>query len=100
MRGFIDRNNDLLFRDMKEVVCGARNPVVAATFPRQELTSMKRPVTAGMQFKLSLNALIDILIVKSPWYVRCIKPNHEKKNSVMNEPLVRHQVQRPSIVDR
>ncbi len=52
----------------------------------------QRPVTAGTQFSISVNALIDILMVKTPSYVRCIKPNHTKKPLVFDHDLVLHQV--------
>lgn len=53
---------------------------------------MKRPLTAGTQFKQSLNALIDTLMAKTPSYVRCIKPNHEKRASMFDKAVVEHQV--------
>jgi myosin-1 len=61
-------------------------------FPKEELDSMKRPLTAGTQFKQSLNALIDTLMAKTPSYVRCIKPNHEKRASMFDKAVVEHQV--------
>jgi myosin-1 len=92
VEGFLDKNNDLLFRDMKEVVYTSQNPVAHALFPAEELQSLKRPPTAATQFKNSMNALIDILMKKTPWYVRCIKPNAGKKPVVFEDDLVRHQV--------
>jgi len=64
--GFVDKNNDLLFRDIKSTMAASTNPIVVDCFPLSELESMKRPVTAGTQFKTSLNALIDILMAKTP----------------------------------
>jgi myosin-1 len=49
-------------------------------------------VSAGTQFKTSLNALVDILLRKAPSYVRCIKPNHQKAARDFDGALVRHQV--------
>lgn len=90
--GFIDKNNDLLFRDLKELMSSSPSAILQACFPRSELESKKRPPTAGTQFKTSLNQLIDILMAKTPSYVRCIKPNHTKQAAVFDRELVHHQV--------
>lgn len=150
--GFMDKNNDLLFRDIKECMGASSNTIVATCtvghtrcrplralwsshvftllhicllihdnprghhksapcvvqqltkpcvvyfggvasgFPSSELASKKRPVTAGTQFKQSLNALIDILMQKTPSYVRCIKPNATKTTKKFDQQLVEHQV--------
>ena len=42
---------------------------------------LKRPDTAGTQFRSSLNKLMVILMSKEPAYVRCIKPNDSKMPS-------------------
>ncbi|RXN07651.1 unconventional myosin-Ic-like isoform X1 [Labeo rohita] len=52
VNGFLDKNNDLLFRNLKE---------------------------AATQFKNSLAKLMEILMSKEPSYVRCIKPNDAKQ---------------------
>ena len=90
--GFVDKNNDLLFRDIKAAMGGADNDILKACFPASELESLKRPPTAGHQFKVSLNALVDILMAKTPSYVRCIKPNHNKAKRSFDFELTRHQV--------
>ncbi|EGD72824.1 MYO1C protein [Salpingoeca rosetta] len=90
--GFIDKNNDQLFRDLKEAMSQSSTHLLQDCFPHAELESRRRPPTAGSQFKTSLNALIDILMAKTPSYVRCIKPNHDKRAGVFNADVVRHQV--------
>eukprot|EP00123_Amoebidium_parasiticum_P017665 comp23938_c0_seq1/m.42297 comp23938_c0_seq1/g.42297 ORF comp23938_c0_seq1/g.42297 comp23938_c0_seq1/m.42297 type:complete len:1031 (-) comp23938_c0_seq1:272-3364(-) len=90
--GFVDKNNDLLFRDLKESINGSNNPLVAQLVSTDELESRKRPQTAGTQFKNSLSALITTLQSKQPAYIRCIKPNTSKKAAIMDEQLVRHQI--------
>lgn len=57
-----------------------------------ELQDKKRPLTAGTQFKISLNALIETLMSKTPSYVRCIKPNHEKRAGLFDTEVITHQV--------
>nr|XP_022903060.1 myosin-IB isoform X1 [Onthophagus taurus] len=92
INSFIDKNNDLLFRDLKEAMAESKNSIVSRLFPESELNSKKRPDTAITQFKNSLNNLMAILKTKEPSYVRCIKPNDYKKAGVFDIDLVKHQV--------
>jgi myosin I len=77
--GFLDANNDLLYRDLKVAMLQAKNTVINSTFLEAELDVKKRPETAGTQFRKNMNDLMAILMAKEPSYVRCIKPNGEKK---------------------
>lgn len=90
--GFLEKNNDLLFRDLREAMARSANSVTSATFPLAELSTKKRPETAVTQFKNSLNRLMDILMCKEPSYIRCIKPNDFQAAGVFNEEVVSHQV--------
>uniref|UniRef100_A0A673I226 Unconventional myosin-Ih-like n=1 Tax=Sinocyclocheilus rhinocerous TaxID=307959 RepID=A0A673I226_9TELE len=69
--GFLDKNNDLLYRNIKEV---------------------RGFTTVATQFKSSLAGLTEILMTKEPWYVRCLKPNHCKQPDHFDDVMVRHQV--------
>ncbi|KAK2497277.1 hypothetical protein MC885_004028 [Smutsia gigantea] len=90
--GFLDKNNDLLFRNLKETMCGSENPIMSRCFDRSELSDKKRPETVATQFKMSLLQLVEILKSKEPAYIRCIKPNDAKQPGRCDEVLVRHQV--------
>lgn len=92
VNGFLDKNNDLLYRHLKEVLCQSTNHIVSQCFHADELMDQRRPETAATQFKLSLAKLMDILMSKEPSYVRCIKPNDGKQPGRFDEVLVRHQV--------
>ncbi|XP_046992260.1 unconventional myosin IC isoform X1 [Schistocerca americana] len=92
IRGFLDKNNDLLFRDLREVMSVTTNSITKAVFPVSDVTSKKRPETAGTQFKNSVNRLMEILGDKEPSYIRCIKPNDDKRSGIFNEKVVLHQV--------
>ena len=61
-------------------------------FTMAEVTSKKRPDTAGSQFKTSLARLVEILMSKEPSYIRCIKPNETKQAAKFELPIVSHQV--------
>ncbi|XP_038669057.1 unconventional myosin-Ic-like [Scyliorhinus canicula] len=90
--GFLDKNNDLLFRNLKEAICESGNEILNQCFERGELDDKKRPETAATQFKNSLVKLMEILMSKEPSYVRCIKPNDAKQSGRFDEVLIRHQV--------
>lgn len=91
--GFLDKNNDLLFRDLKEAMSESENGIMKLLFPRSEfISSKKRPDTAITQFKNSLNKLMDILVSKEPSYIRCIKPNDIQAADSFDTELIRHQV--------
>ncbi|KAF7217069.1 transcript variant X1 [Nothobranchius furzeri] len=90
--GFLDKNNDLLYRNGKEVMRQSKNGIIKNCFPSSEPESKKRPETVVTQFKNSLAGLTEILMSKEPWYVRCIKPNESKQSGQFDDVLVRHQV--------
>uniref|UniRef100_A0AAQ5YDV8 Myosin IHb n=1 Tax=Amphiprion ocellaris TaxID=80972 RepID=A0AAQ5YDV8_AMPOC len=90
--GFLDKNNDLLYRNGKEVMRQSKNAIIKHCFPSTEPDSKRRPETVVTQFKSSLVGLTEILMSKEPWYVRCIKPNEAKQPGHFNDVLVRHQV--------
>ncbi|XP_075067015.1 unconventional myosin-Ih [Mixophyes fleayi] len=90
--GFLEKNNDLLYRNLKEVVIKSKNYILRDCFHASELDNRKRPETVTTQFKNSLSCLIEILMSKEPAYIRCIKPNNAKQPGKFDDMLVRHQV--------
>lgn len=90
--GFLDKNNDSLNRNLKEVMCQSDNQIMSQCFRREEVIDQKRPEMAATHFKNSLMKLMEILMSKEPSYVRCIKPNDAKQPGRFDEVLVRHQV--------
>ncbi|GBP21053.1 Myosin-IB [Eumeta japonica] len=92
VRTFIEKNNDLLFRDLQAVMASSGSSVVEHCFRSLNKADKKRPETAITQFKNSLNDLIKILSSKEPSYIRCIKPNDFKQPMQFDDKLVSHQV--------
>ncbi|NXM05749.1 MYO1H protein, partial [Tyrannus savana] len=90
--GFLEKNNDLLYRNLKEVLCNSKNAIIRDCFLLSELDNRRRPETVATQFKNSLTSLIEILMSKEPSYVRCIKPNENKEPGKFDDFLIRHQV--------
>ncbi|XP_039361128.1 unconventional myosin-Ih isoform X2 [Mauremys reevesii] len=90
--GFLEKNNDLLYRNLKEVLCKSKNGIIKECFLPSELDNRRRPETVATQFKNSLASLIEILMSKEPSYIRCIKPNEGKEPEKFDDVLIRHQV--------
>ncbi|PVD30004.1 hypothetical protein C0Q70_09265 [Pomacea canaliculata] len=93
--GFIDKNKDMLFMDFKRLLFNSSNNLIKSMWPegKQLVTeTTKRPTTAGTDFKNSIIALVENLASKTPFYVRCIKPNEIKSPVQFNDTRCKHQV--------
>ncbi|XP_049907242.1 unconventional myosin-Ih [Epinephelus moara] len=90
--GFLDKNNDLLYRNIKDLICQSKNAIVRECFSTMDSDSRRRPETVATQFKSSLLKLTEILMAKEAWYIRCLKSNESKQPGQFDEALIRHQV--------
>ncbi|XP_055080387.1 unconventional myosin-Ih isoform X2 [Periophthalmus magnuspinnatus] len=90
--GFLDKNNDLLYRTIKDLMCQSKNAIIQECFSTLDPGNRKRPETVATQFKSSLLKLTEILMAKEAWYIRCLKSNESKQKGQFDEALVRHQV--------
>ncbi|XP_053090534.1 unconventional myosin-Ib isoform X5 [Pangasianodon hypophthalmus] len=94
VEGFVDKNNDLLYRDLSQAMYKANHCLMKLLFPEGNpaKVNLKRPPTAGFQFKASVSTLMRNLQTKNPNYIRCIKPNDKKSAQIFTDSLVCHQV--------
>ncbi|KFW62416.1 Unconventional myosin-Ia, partial [Pygoscelis adeliae] len=92
--GFIEKNNDLLFRDLSQAMWAAQHTLLRSLFPEgdPQRVSLKLPPTAGFQFKASVATLMKNLYSKNPNYIRCIKPNETKTAMLFTPELVLAQI--------
>ncbi|XP_061624189.1 unconventional myosin-Ih isoform X13 [Phyllopteryx taeniolatus] len=90
--GFLDKNNDLLYKNIKDLMCQSKNAIVRQCFSCMDPDSRRRPETVATQFKSSLLKLTEILVAKDAWYIRCLKSNESKKPGQFDEALIRHQI--------
>ncbi|XP_012718841.2 unconventional myosin-Ih [Fundulus heteroclitus] len=90
--GFLDKNNDLLYRNIKDLVCRSKNTIVRECFSTVDTANKRRPETVATQFKSSLQKLTEMLMAKEAWYIRCLKSNESKQSGQFDEALIRHQV--------
>ncbi|XP_072837845.2 unconventional myosin-Ie [Pogona vitticeps] len=94
MDGFCERNRDVLFMDLIELMQSSDRPFIKALFPESLQPDKKgRPTTAGSKIKKQANDLVGTLMKCTPHYIRCIKPNETKKPRDWEESRVKHQVE-------
>ncbi|XP_009951240.1 PREDICTED: unconventional myosin-Ie, partial [Leptosomus discolor] len=94
MDGFCERNRDVLFMDLIELMQSSDLPFIKALFPENLQGDKKgRPTTAGSKIKKQANDLVGTLMKCTPHYIRCIKPNETKKSRDWEESRVKHQVE-------
>ncbi|XP_072249521.1 LOW QUALITY PROTEIN: myosin IEb [Leuresthes tenuis] len=94
VRGFCERNRDVLFNDIIELMQSSEFPFIRALFPENlEAEKRGRPSTASIKIKKQANSLVQTLMKCTPHYIRCIKPNETKRPRDWEEDRVRHQVE-------
>ncbi|KAH8249819.1 hypothetical protein KR038_002247, partial [Drosophila bunnanda] len=106
--GFVEKNRDVqqdvLFDYMSysedvfiKDLCKYQDPQCSnSTYPRG---SSKTKSTVSDHFRYQLQSLIDVLQITKPWYVRCIKPNLQKRPNDYDNSLVLDQLKYLGIVD-
>ncbi|KAG7513689.1 hypothetical protein JOB18_014313 [Solea senegalensis] len=92
--GFCERNRDVLFPDLIELMQSSDYDFIRSLFPENLNTDKKsRPTTASSKIKKQANDLVNTLMKCTPHYIRCIKPNETKRPKDWEESRVRHQVE-------
>uniref|UniRef100_A0A4W3JIW8 Myosin IF n=1 Tax=Callorhinchus milii TaxID=7868 RepID=A0A4W3JIW8_CALMI len=94
MNGFCERNRDVLFTDLIELMQSSELPFIRSLFSDNIQTEKKgRPTTASMKIKKQANDLVSTLMKCTPHYIRCVKPNETKKSKDWEESRVKHQAE-------
>uniref|UniRef100_A0A8C0VN86 Myosin IF n=2 Tax=Cyanistes caeruleus TaxID=156563 RepID=A0A8C0VN86_CYACU len=94
VNGFCERNRDVLFTDLIELMQSSEYGFIRMLFPEKLDSDKKgRPTTAGSKIKKQANDLVNTLMKCTPHYIRCIKPNETKKPRDWEESRVKHQVE-------
>jgi myosin-1 len=79
--------------DLTDIRC-SNDKLISSLFPDGNTSqeSSKRMITTATAFKSSLNELVNILLVKVPHYVRCVKSNDRLAPATFDMELCRHQI--------
>lgn len=94
VESFCERNRDVLFTDLIELMQTSELPFIRDLFPDNLNVEKKgRPSTVSSKIKTQANDLVTTLMKCTPHYIRCIKPNETKKAKDWEETRVKHQVE-------
>uniref|UniRef100_A0A8C7K964 Osteoclast-stimulating factor 1 n=1 Tax=Oncorhynchus kisutch TaxID=8019 RepID=A0A8C7K964_ONCKI len=94
INGFCERNRDVLFTDLIELMQSSEHAFIRSLFPENLNTDKKsRPTTASCKIKKQANDLVNTLMKCTPHYIRCIKPNETKRPKDWEESRAKHQVE-------
>lgn len=124
VEGFLEKNQSKAGEDVTNLLQGSQEPIVALLYShsyelfgaqdphkalektdelkkeKAEAKKGKRPQEAvGAKFQESLKDLVAALEAATPHFVRCIKPNHEKKSGSFDRPLVLTQLRTSGMLD-
>ncbi|EFA75546.1 class VII unconventional myosin [Heterostelium album PN500] len=100
-QGFLDKNKDTLSDDLLLMLQQCKNKFIVELFAVAKESNdgdddkgatMKKKTTAGSQFKVQLQSLVNTLSSTAPHYVRCVKPNSLKEPLTFDDELVQAQL--------
>ncbi|XP_041364734.1 unconventional myosin-Ie-like [Gigantopelta aegis] len=92
--GFCERNRDVLFSDLIQLMQSSQSDFIEKLFPEDvSATTRGRPTTASTKIRTQANKLVTTLMKCTPHYIRCIKPNETKRAKDWEDSRVKHQVE-------
>lgn len=100
---FLDKNKDTLSATLQEVMMMSRFELVSSIFtnlsqngPRRssinKTKAQSNKTTLGGQFRNQLIGLVANLRLTEPHFIRCVKPNHQKKPAIFDGQLALRQL--------
>ncbi|KAI6652209.1 Unconventional myosin-Ie-like isoform X2 [Oopsacas minuta] len=91
---FCDRNRDVLFKDIIDLMKNSKVAFISNLFPDDTSSDKRgRPTTASTKIRTQANELVGKLMQCTPHYIRCIKPNETKKPHDFEYDRVKHQAE-------
>jgi myosin-3 len=111
--GFLTKNRDALSQPVVNTMKFSEDPLIGSLWKarktgtgtfrtmRGDRVTVKRkaPTTVGSQFVNSLEDLMRRIQESTPHFIRCLKPNAQKKPSCWNESLVEKQLMYAGVLE-
>lgn len=105
--GLVEKNRDRIRPEALDMLCDSKIEGVAAMFlplnanrrSGGPASRIGRSPTLLDSFHTSLLALMETMKTKRPWFVRCIKPNPDKKPMTFEDTMVMEQLRYIGILE-
>ncbi|KAL5965575.1 Unconventional myosin-XV [Taenia solium] len=105
--GLVEKNRDRIRPEALDMLCDSNIEAVAAMFLPANAnrrsggpaSRIGRSPTLLDSFHTSLLALMETMKTKRPWFVRCIKPNPDKKPMTFEDTMVMEQLRYIGILE-
>ncbi|VDL98603.1 unnamed protein product [Schistocephalus solidus] len=104
--GLVEKNRDRMRPEALSMLCNSGIEGIAFMFKRMsEVKRSNQPGAKGRSptlldsFHSSLQSLMETMKTKRPWFVRCIKPNPEKKALTFEDTMVMEQLRYIGILE-
>ncbi|XP_060939098.1 unconventional myosin-X, partial [Limanda limanda] len=98
-KGILEKNRDTFRDDILNMLKDSRLDFIYDLFEKvgsrnneEKMGTARRKPTVSSQFRDSLHALMALLSVSNPFFIRCIKPNMEKNPNVFDPEVVLNQL--------
>ncbi|XP_059217991.1 myosin-I heavy chain isoform X2 [Stomoxys calcitrans] len=107
VEGFVEKNKNAQQDVLFDIISRSENVFIKQLCCYQELLpsstiqrgTSKSKLTVSDHFRQQLQSLLDVLQTSKIWYVRCIKPNGEKKPNSYDNKLVMDQLKYLGMLD-
>ncbi|XP_047544699.1 myosin-VIIa-like isoform X1 [Vanessa atalanta] len=102
VKGFLDKNRDMLTPDIKEMILDSNNSFLKNLFSAETITAQsgsRKVVSLSHKFKTSLESLMKTLFACHPFFIRCIKPNELKKPRIFDRALCVRQLRYAGLME-
>uniref|UniRef100_A0A8C7NX38 Myosin VIIBb n=1 Tax=Oncorhynchus mykiss TaxID=8022 RepID=A0A8C7NX38_ONCMY len=92
--GFLEKNRDALNSGILKLIEASTNTLLQQLFEKERQVS-----TLSGQFRQSLDSLMNALSKCQPHFIRCFKPNDDKKSMVFDRNLCIRQLRYSGMID-
>ncbi|CAF1411067.1 unnamed protein product, partial [Didymodactylos carnosus] len=115
VRGFLDKNRDMLRSDVIDLFSSSKNTMLSLMYSDirelyeshkgfnlktgRFITMKAKTPTVSARFHDSLNHLLEIMTQCNPYFIRCIKPNNEKLANKLELSVVLEQLKYTGVLE-
>lgn len=102
---FLEKNKDALHQDIRACMTSSSNPLIASLLPAPAAktggrgSAKAKQLTLGTQFKNQLVSLMATLNATEPHFIRCMKPNDEKRGDLFQSNMMLAQLRYAGLLE-